>query len=119
MDASIAIRPVFQRFQSVIITSGTLSPVSIYPQILGFEPSVMVSLPMTLARISLLPIIVSRGNDQLTMSSRFESRDDEGVIRNYGNLLVEMSAVVPDGLVCFFVSYKYMVRFCELILPVI
>jgi len=108
MDASIAIRPVFQRFQSVIITSGTLSPVSIYPQILGFEPSVMVSLPMTLARISLLPIIVSRGNDQLTMSSRFESRDDEGVIRNYGNLLVEMSAVVPDGLVCFFVSYKYM-----------
>jgi DNA excision repair protein ERCC-2 len=26
LDASIAIRPVFERFQSVVITSGTLSP---------------------------------------------------------------------------------------------
>ena len=33
------------------------------------------------------------------------------VIRNYGNLLVEMSASVPDGIVCFFVSYLYMVIF--------
>ena len=32
------------------------------------------------------------------------------VIRNYGNLLAEMSAVVPDGIVCFFTSYQYMVR---------
>ena len=31
------------------------------------------------------------------------------VIRNYGNLLVEMSAIVPDGIVCFFTSYIYMV----------
>jgi len=33
------------------------------------------------------------------------------VIRNYGNLLVELSAVVPDGMVCFFPSYLYMVCF--------
>lgn len=31
------------------------------------------------------------------------------VVRNYGNLLVELSAVVPDGVVCFFTSYIYMV----------
>ena len=31
------------------------------------------------------------------------------VIRNYGNLLVDMSAIVPDGVVCFFTSYIYMV----------
>lgn len=35
LDASIAIRPVFDRFQSVIITSGTLSPLEMYPKILG------------------------------------------------------------------------------------
>jgi len=33
------------------------------------------------------------------------------VIRNYGNLLVELSAVVPDGMVCFFPSYLYMVSY--------
>ena len=31
------------------------------------------------------------------------------VIRNYGNLLTELAAVVPDGMVCFFTSYMYMV----------
>ena len=29
-------------------------------------------------------------------------------VRNYGRLLVELAATVPDGLVCFFVSYLYM-----------
>ncbi|TKS80634.1 TFIIH basal transcription factor complex helicase XPD subunit [Collichthys lucidus] len=74
MDPSIAIKPVFQRFQSVIITSG----------------------------------IVGRGNDQVALSSKFETREDFAVIRNYGNLLLEMSAIVPDGIVAFFTSYVYM-----------
>ena len=30
------------------------------------------------------------------------------VIRSYGKMVVELAAVVPDGLVCFFVSYRYM-----------
>jgi DNA excision repair protein ERCC-2 len=108
MDASIAIRPVFDRFQSVIITSGTLSPLDMYPKILDFQASNTVSLPMTLARPCICPMIVARGNDQVTMSSRFESRDDISVIRNYGLLVVEMSTIVPDGIVCFFTSYTFM-----------
>ena len=52
---------------------------------------------------------MTRGNDQVALSSRFESRDDVAVVRNYGYLLVEMSKVVPDGIVCFFVSYGYLV----------
>lgn len=35
-------------------------------------------------------------------------RSDPGVVRNYGKLLLEMVSVVPDGIVCFFVSYSYM-----------
>lgn len=35
-------------------------------------------------------------------------RSDLGVVRNYGRLLLEMASVVPDGIVCFFVSYSYM-----------
>jgi DNA excision repair protein ERCC-2 len=108
MDASIAIRPVFERYQSVIITSGTLSPLEMYPRILDFQASNIISLPMTLARKCICPMIVARGSDQVTMSSRYETRDDLSVIRNYGLLLVEMSNIVPDGIVCFFTSYSYM-----------
>uniref|UniRef100_A0AAY4EE55 General transcription and DNA repair factor IIH helicase subunit XPD n=1 Tax=Denticeps clupeoides TaxID=299321 RepID=A0AAY4EE55_9TELE len=108
MDPSIAIKPVFERFQSVVITSGTLSPLEIYPRILDFRPVTVASFTMTLARTCLCPLIVARGNDQVAMSSKFETREDFAVVRNYGNLLLELSAIVPDGIVAFFTSYVYM-----------
>ena len=40
LDASIATRSIFKRFQSVVITSGTLSPLYMYPRILDFVPCV-------------------------------------------------------------------------------
>lgn len=38
LDASLAIKPVFERFKSVVITSGTLSPLDLYPTLLNFTP---------------------------------------------------------------------------------
>ncbi|CAF1477747.1 unnamed protein product, partial [Didymodactylos carnosus] len=108
LDSSIAIKPIFQRFQSVIITSGTLSPLDMYPKILDFHPVIMATFTMTLTRPCILPMIVSRGNDQIAITSKFEQREDQSVIRNYGILLIEMCTHVPDGIVCFFTSYSYM-----------
>lgn len=108
LDATLAIRPVFARFQSVVITSGTLSPLTMYPQILDFNPVLAVSLPNTLFRPSVMPLIVTRGADQTPLSSRFEIRNDPAVVRNYGLLLIEMAKITPDGLVSFFPSYLYM-----------
>ncbi|KPJ11496.1 TFIIH basal transcription factor complex helicase XPD subunit [Papilio machaon] len=73
-----------------------------------FNPVIMSSFTMTLARPCLLPMIVSKGSDQVAISSKYESREDVAVIRNYGQLLVEISACVPDGVVCFFTSYLYL-----------
>lgn len=42
------------------------------------------------------------------MTTKFEARDDMAVIRNYGQLLLEITHVVPDGIVCFFTSYMYL-----------
>lgn len=44
----------------------------------------------------------------MAITSRFESRDDAAVIRNYGNLVLEVASIVPDGVVVFFTSYVYM-----------
>jgi DNA excision repair protein ERCC-2 len=51
---------------------------------------------------------LSIGSDQVAISTRFETRDDASVIRNYGQLFLEVVANVPDGIVCFFTSYSYM-----------
>ncbi|PYI13573.1 DNA repair helicase RAD3 [Aspergillus japonicus CBS 114.51] len=108
LDAAIAIKPVFDRFSSVIITSGTLSPLEMYPKMLGFETVLQESYSMTLARRSFLPMIVTRGSDQAQISSSFQIRNDPGVVRNYGNMVLEFSRITPDGIVVFFPSYLYM-----------
>jgi DNA excision repair protein ERCC-2 len=108
LDAAIAIKPVFDRFSSVIITSGTISPLDMYPRMLGFDAIVQESYSMTLARKSFLPMIVTRGSDQGVLSSSFQIRNDPQVVRNYGNLLTEFCKITPDGIVVFFPSYLYM-----------
>ncbi|KAI0137540.1 hypothetical protein BJ170DRAFT_574100 [Xylariales sp. AK1849] len=108
LDAAIAIKPVFDRFSSVIITSGTLSPPEMYPKMLKFNAVVQQSYTITLARRSFLPMIVTRGSDQAPISTSFQVRNEPSVVRNYGNLLTEMAKVTPDGMVVFFPSYLYM-----------
>ena len=108
LDSSLAIAPLFKRFGSVIITSGTLSPIDLYPKLLQFEPSVSESLSMSTFRPCIRPLVITRGSDQLAVSTKFEDRGDMGVIRNYGAMLVELCSVIPDGVVAFFTSYSYM-----------
>ncbi|CAI4212461.1 unnamed protein product [Parascedosporium putredinis] len=108
LDAAIAIKPVFERFRSVIITSGTISPLEMYPRMLNFSTVVQESYSMSLARRSFLPMIVTRGSDQASISTSFQVRNEPGVVRNYGTLLTEFAKITPDGMVVFFPSYLYM-----------
>lgn len=108
LDASIAIKPVFERFSSVIITSGTISPLDMYPRMLNFKTVLQKSYAMTLTKKTFLPMIVTKGSDQVAISSRFEIRNDPSIVRNYGSMLVEFAKITPDGMVVFFPSYLYM-----------
>ncbi|KAG6909718.1 hypothetical protein DXG01_015920 [Tephrocybe rancida] len=56
LDPSLAIKPVFERFSSVVITSGTISPLDMYPKMLQFTPVVQETYPMTLTRNAFLPL---------------------------------------------------------------
>jgi DNA excision repair protein ERCC-2 len=137
LDSSLAIAPLFKRFGSVIITSGTLSPIDLYPKLLDFQPCVSESLNMSTFRPCIRPLVITRGSDQLAVSTKFDDRGDIGVVRNYGKhaglayaynffctrrfsnllalcisftgaILVELCSAIPDGVVAFFTSYSYM-----------
>lgn len=130
LDASTAIKHVFKKFRNVIITSGTLSPIEMYPQILNFTPSQTIEISTTLDRNQISPVVISKGDDQLKMentginegifredafenteaklSTSFKSRLDASIVRNYGILLRDACKTVPDNIVVFFPSYIYM-----------
>jgi len=79
-----------------------------YPKLLNFQPLVSTSIDIQLSRNSINPLIVNKGSDQIMISSEFTERNNKAVIRNYANLLISMCQSVPDGIVCFFPSYRYM-----------
>ena len=67
--------------QTVVLTSGTLSPIELYPKLLDFMPVACRSLQMTLTRECLCPVVLTRGADQMPVSSKYESRKDPNVLR--------------------------------------
>lgn len=79
-----------------------------YPKILNFNPVVRASFEMSLTRPCILPIMVTKGRDQSPLSTKFEMRDDQNVIKNYGDMVIQFAKTVPDGMVVFFPSYSYM-----------
>ncbi|CAJ1388569.1 unnamed protein product [Effrenium voratum] len=114
LDASIAMKPVVKRYQSVVLTSGTISPLEMYPKILGMSNVVVTeSFSITMERKCLCPLIVTHGPDQVPISSRFSLREDPSVVQNYGMLLEQLVQEIPDGLVCFFTSYRYLEQVLE------
>ncbi|CAJ0750524.1 1661_t:CDS:2, partial [Entrophospora sp. SA101] len=79
-----------------------------YPKMLNFRAVIQESYSMSLTRNCFLPLVITRGSDQVAISSKFEVRNDPAVVRNFGQILVEYSKIVPDGIVAFFPSYLYM-----------
>ena len=57
----------------VVITSGTLSPIEMYPRILGFTPCAVHSFAMSFSRNVICPLVVTRGADQVR--GRVSARD--------------------------------------------
>lgn len=50
LDASLATQPVFNKFRNVVLTSGTISPMEIYPKILNFRPKLIRAFNISLPR---------------------------------------------------------------------
>lgn len=63
---------------------------------------------MSTFRPCIRPLVITRGSDQLAVSTKYEDRNSIGVVRNYGSMLVDLCSAIPDGVVAFFTSYSYM-----------
>lgn len=63
MDASLATSPIFTKFRNVILTSGTISPMEIYPKMLNFEPRISRAFDIRLPRNAIEPLIMTKGAD--------------------------------------------------------
>jgi DNA excision repair protein ERCC-2 len=97
-----------KKFDSIILTSGTISPMDFYSRILKLDKVINASIEPNWLRDSISPLIIGRASDQSLLTTAFSERGNSIISKNYGELLYELSRYVPDGIVCFFPSYSYM-----------
>jgi DNA excision repair protein ERCC-2 len=85
-----------------------MSPLEMYPKMLNFKPKIVESINIDLARNSINPLIVTKGLEHLELSSEYTARGNIEITKSFGSMLIELCTFVPDGIVVFFPSYRYM-----------
>ncbi|CAD7669125.1 unnamed protein product [Nyctereutes procyonoides] len=101
---------VQQGVRTVILTSGTLAPVSSFALEMQIPFPVCLENPHVIHQQQIWVGIVSRGPDGAQLSSAFDKRFSEACLSSLGKALGNIARVVPHGLLVFFPSYPVLER---------
>ena len=101
LDPSIISKPVIDLASSVIMMSGTLTPTSMYAELLGFNPNVTkeITLKSPFPEKNRLSIIVPR------TSTKFTKRNEEQY-KEMASIINRVVNAVPGNSAVFFPSFK-------------
>lgn len=131
IDPSKVLQPIFSKFHTVMITVGALVFSDIYLKILGIKINHAYILKSDDKKNNIASLIITKGDDQILLENKViykacESNNmlntqcktslstiitdstiniDSSIIRNYGNLILNLSKVVPDNIIVIFPSY--------------
>lgn len=94
--------------KTVILTSGTLSPLKGTAQRLGLEDPFLQSYPTIIPEENILVLSISRGLNKKPLTTKFELRKDKETLLDYGYTIVELIKHIPNGTIVFFPSYELM-----------
>jgi DNA excision repair protein ERCC-2 len=110
LDPSESLAIVIKHASNVILVSESLYQPQLFADILGLRQYPFLYFtdikPTELPKI--MPLIVTKGVDHMDVSTETAKTNDAGVVRNFGHMLGDLCKVAPDGIVCYFPSYKYM-----------
>ncbi|XP_033922812.1 regulator of telomere elongation helicase 1 [Melopsittacus undulatus] len=104
---------VRQGVRTIILTSGTLSPLSSFTMEMQIPFPVRLENPHVIDKHQLWVGIISKGPDGTVLTSTYERRFSEDYLSSLGKTLGNLVRVVPDGLLVFFSSYPVMDKSLE------
>nr|XP_054960545.1 regulator of telomere elongation helicase 1 isoform X6 [Pan paniscus] len=102
-----------QGVRSLILTSGTLAPVSSFALEMQIPFPVCLENPHIIDKHQIWVGVVPRGPDGAQLSSAFDRRFSEECLSSLGKALGNIARVVPYGLLIFFPSYPVMEKSLE------
>jgi len=96
------------KVRSIIVTSGTLSPLASYAMELGLPFPHTLENPHIIEKQQILVRVVGKGVSGKSLSSSYERRKDGEYYTELGNTLISLAKVTPAGMLVFFPSYGVM-----------
>ncbi|XP_045480526.1 regulator of telomere elongation helicase 1 homolog [Harmonia axyridis] len=96
-----------------ILTSGTLAPLKPLITELEFKNPVHLENPHVVKDTQLCVRIISHGPDNERLSCSYQNRDNENYLRSLGSTIMNMTRLIPNGLLIFFPSYPLMNKCME------
>lgn len=99
LDPALLTKEVFDSCYSSIIMSGTLSPTSMYSDLLGMKNAISMSFPSPFPEKNRLLLIIPRTTTKFTMRS-------ERQYKEIGEICADMANKIPGCVMLFFPSYK-------------
>ncbi|KAB8293493.1 hypothetical protein EYC80_007800 [Monilinia laxa] len=117
LDPASHFEPIMTEARAVILAGGTMSPFSDYTSLLfpsiPSEKITTLSCGHVIPKTSLFASTVSKGPTGLDFRWTYENRNNTHMMDELGRALVNISTVVPDGMVVFFPSYDFLSRILE------
>ncbi|XP_023601308.1 regulator of telomere elongation helicase 1 isoform X3 [Myotis lucifugus] len=104
---------VRQGVRTLLLTSGTLAPVSSFALEMQIPFPVCLENPHVIDKHQIWVGIVPRGPDGAQLSSAFDKRFSDECLSSLGKALVNITRVVPHGLLVFFPSYPVLEKSLE------
>ncbi|XP_064405283.1 ATP-dependent DNA helicase DDX11-like isoform X2 [Halichondria panicea] len=113
LNPAVHFSPIVQEARAVIMTGGTMQPVSEFKHQLLLAAGVS---PMRIMEFScghvipadhLLPVCLCKGPAGVDLEFTFQHRNNPALLDELGRALVNLCTVVPGGIVVFFPSYDY------------
>ncbi len=100
--------------QSIIITSGTLSPLESTATRLGAYKPMTKAYPTVIPRENILLLSIAEGPNRVPLSTKFEFRENMEIIKEYGRTIQHLIEHIPFGTLVFFPSYDLMWKFLRI-----
>ncbi|XP_067447279.1 regulator of telomere elongation helicase 1 isoform X2 [Thunnus thynnus] len=104
---------VNQGVRCIILTSGTLSPLSSFTSEMRIKFPVCLENSHVIERDQIFVSVVEQGPDEVRLSSAFDRRFVPENMSSLGSTVANLSRVVPHGLLVFFPSFFLMEKNLE------
>ncbi|XP_022638315.1 Fanconi anemia group J protein homolog isoform X2 [Vigna radiata var. radiata] len=109
LNPAVVFRDVADLSLSIILTSGTLSPLASFTSELGVHFETTLEAPHVIDVDSQVwPAVISTGPDNYPLNASYKTADGYAFQDAVGKSLEEIFKIVPGGCLVFFPSYKLM-----------